>query len=94
MTNIRPNVAIVTLVLEVVWFTIAVAAYQSEIGSHVDSTAVTVAAIAIIWATPAIALCVVAWLIEQGLRVRELAPPPPMASPPPPPPSPFPPQSG
>jgi hypothetical protein len=67
--------------------------YQSEIGNRVDSTAVTVAAIAIIWASPAIALCVVAWLVEQGLRVRELAPPRPMASPQPPPP-PFPPQSG
>jgi len=92
MPSIRPNVAIVTLVLEVVWFAVAVAAYQSELGDNVDSTSVTVAAIAIIWASPAIALGVVAWLIEQGLRMRELAPPRPMASPQPPPP--LPPQSG
>ena len=86
MPRIRPNVAIVTLVLEVVWFAIAVAAYTSEIGDNVHSTAVAIAAIAIIWASPAIALCVMAWLIDQGLRARELAPPRPMTSPQPPPP--------
>jgi cytochrome c-type biogenesis protein CcmH/NrfF len=51
---------------------------------------VSLAAIALIWATPAIALCAVAWLIEQLLRARELAPPPPapaVASTPPPPPA-------
>jgi len=90
VTSIRPNVAIVTLVLEVVWFAIAVAAFETELGDNVDSTAVTIAAIAIIWASPAIALCVVAWLVEQGLRMRQFAPPRPMASPqPPPPPTPL-----
>ena len=93
MPSIRPAVAIVALVLEVVWLAIAIAAYESQVGDNVDSTAVTVAAIAIIWSAPAIALCVVAWLIEQALRMRELAPPRPMASPQPPPP-PIPPQSG
>ena len=93
MPSIRPAVAIVALVLEVVWLAIAIAAYESQVGDNVDSTAVTVAAIAIIWSAPAIALCVVAWLIEQGLRVRALSPPRPMAAPQPPPP-PIPPQSG
>jgi len=93
MTSIRPAVAIVSLVLEVVWLAIDIAAYESQVGDNVESTAVTVAAIAIIWSAPAIALCVVAWLIEQVLRVRELAPPRPMAAPQPPPP-PIPPQSG
>jgi membrane protease YdiL (CAAX protease family) len=93
MPSIRPNVAIVTLVLEVVWLVIAVAAYEAELGDNVNSTAVSFAAIALIWASPAIALCVVAWLVEQALRMRELAPPRPMASPQPPP-QPIPPQSG
>lgn len=92
MPSIRPNVAIVTLVLELVWFAVAVAAYEAELGDNVNSTAVSIAAIAIIWASPAIALCVMAWLIDQGLRMRELAPPRPMATPQPPPP--IPPQSG
>jgi hypothetical protein len=92
MPSIRPAVAIVALVLEVVWLAIAIAAYESQVGDNIDSTAVTVAAIAIIWSAPAIALCVVAWLIDQGLRVRELAPPRPMAAPQPPPP-PIPPHS-
>ena len=93
MPSIRPNVAIVTLVLEVVWFVIAVAAYEAELGDNVNSTAVSFAAIALIWASPAIALCVVAWLVEQALRIRELAPPRPMAAPQPPLP-PIPPHSG
>jgi hypothetical protein len=88
MTSIRPAIAIVALVMEVVWLAIAIAAYEAEIGSNVHSTAATVAAIAIIWAAPAIALCVVAWLVEQCWRMRELPPPRPMASAPPPPPSP------
>jgi hypothetical protein len=86
MPSIRPNVAIIALVVEVVWLAIAIAAYETEIGDRVDSTSVTVAAIALLWAAPAIALCAMAWLIEQGLRMRELPPPPPAASPPPPPP--------
>jgi hypothetical protein len=93
MPSIRPHVAIVTLVLEVVWLAVAIAAYESQIGDNINSTAVTVAAIAIIWSAPAIALCVVAWLIDQGLRVWALPPPRPMTSPQPPPP-PIPPQSG
>jgi hypothetical protein len=89
----RPNIAIVALLLEVVWLAIAIAAYQSELADNIDSTAVTLAAIAIIWASPAIALCVIAWLIDQGLRMRALSPPRPAASPPPPPP-PITPQAG
>jgi hypothetical protein len=89
----RPAVAVVALVLEGVWRAISIAAYESQVGDDIDSTAVTVAAIAIIWSAPAIALCVVAWLIDQGLRVRALPPPRPMTAPQPPPP-PIPPQSG
>ena len=93
MTSIRPAVAIVALVLEVVWLAVAITAYESQFGDNIDSTAVTVAAIALVWSAPAIALCVVAWLVEQVLRMRELAPPRPMAGPQPPPP-PIPPPSG
>jgi hypothetical protein len=89
----RPNIAIVALLLEVVWLAIAITAYQSELADNIDSTAVTLAAIAIIWASPAIALCVIAWLVDQGLRMRALPPPRPAASPPPPPP-PITPQAG
>ncbi len=92
MPSIRPAVAIVALVLEVVWLAIAIAAYESQVGDNIDSTAVAVAAIAIIWSAPAIALCVMAWLIEQGLRMRALPPPRPMTAPQPPPP-PIPPRS-
>lgn len=70
--------------LEAAWFLVAIDAYSVEIGDQVESTAVAAAAIAIIWAAPAIALCVVAWLVEQVLRVREASPPPPAAPPPPP----------
>ena len=86
MPTIRPNLAIVTLVLEVVWFAIAVAAYESAASDNVHSLAVTVAVIGVIWAAPAIAICLMAWLVEQGLRVRAAPPPRPMASPQPPPP--------
>jgi len=89
MTTIRPNLAIVTLVLEIAWLVVAVSAYESEVSDAVHSAVVSLAAIAIIWASPAIALCVVAWLVEQAMRARELAPPrpPAVASAPPPPPS-------
>jgi hypothetical protein len=91
MSSIRPNVAIATLVLEVVWFAIAVAAYESGASDSIHSLAVTVAVIAVIWAAPAIAICLMAWLVEQGLRVRATPPPRPMAMPqPPPPPAPPP----
>jgi hypothetical protein len=93
VTNIRPNLAIATLALELVWLIVAIAAYESEAGDNIHSTAVTVAVIAIIWAAPAIALCVTAWLVEQVLRGKELAPPRPMVAPQPPPP-PLPPTSG
>src|SRR5947209_14081775 len=62
MPSIRPNLAIVTLVLEVVWFAIAVAAYESAASDNVHSLAVTVAVIGVIWAAPAIAICLMAWL--------------------------------
>lgn len=81
--GLRPNLALVTLVLEAVWLVLAIDAYSVEFGDQVESTAVAAAAIALIWAAPAIALCVVAWVVEQGLRVREAPPPPPVAPPPP-----------
>ena len=93
MTSIRPILAIAALVLEFVWLAVVIAAYEAEAGDNFDSVAVTVAVIAVIWAAPAIALCTVAWLVEQVLRGKELAPPQPMAAPQPPPP-PFPPPSG
>jgi hypothetical protein len=93
MTSIRPPIAISTLVLELVWLIIVIAAYQAEAGDHVNSLAVTVAVIGFIWAAPAIALCAVAWLFEQLLRGQAPAPMQPMAAPQPPPP-PFPPAEG
>jgi len=69
-----------------VWFAVAVAAYEAEASDNVHSTAVTVAVIAVIWAAPAIAICMMAWLVEQSLRVRSTAPPRPMAMPQAPPP--------
>ena len=76
--------------MEVVWLAVAIAAYEAEAGDNVHSTAVTVAVIGIIWASPAIAICLMAWLAEQALRVRATAPPRPMAmsQPPPSPPPP------
>lgn len=88
MTTIRPNLAIVTLVLEIAWLALAVSAYESEFSSNVHSAAVSLAAIALVWAAPAIALVAVAWLVEQCLRARELTPPPPPATAPAPPPPP------
>lgn len=90
MPGLRPNLAIVTLVVEIAWLVVAIAAYESELGDNVHSSVVSLAAIALIWAAPAIAVGVVAWLIEQGLRGRGLAPPapappPPPVAPPPPP---------
>jgi hypothetical protein len=87
MPALRPNVMLTTLVLEIVWAAIAVAAYNDEVSRVVNSTSVAIAAIGLIWATPAIALCAIAWLIEQGLRGRDMAPPPAPVAPPPPPPA-------
>jgi hypothetical protein len=82
----RPGVIVTTLVIEIVWLAVAIAAFEAEIGSRLTSTPASIAVVALIWASPAIALCVMAWLIEQLLRVRDLGPPPPPPVAPPPPP--------
>src|SRR5262249_50047567 len=85
---LRPNIGVITLIVEAIWLVVAITAYQDAIGGRDAGlgTTVAIAATALIWAAPAIALIAVAWLIEQLLQLRDrsaAAPPPP----PPPPPS-------
>jgi hypothetical protein len=37
--GLRPNLAIVTLVVEIAWLVVAIAAYESELGDNVHSRA-------------------------------------------------------
>jgi hypothetical protein len=77
----RPILVITIIVLEAAWLLIAILAYNAELGVRggFQATA-TIAIIAVIWAGPAIALVIVGWLIEHGLRLldrQRLSPPPP-----------------
>jgi hypothetical protein len=85
MTGLRPPLVIATFVLQAIWLVVVIDAYNTEFGSNIDSTSVMLAAIGFVWAAPAIALGVLAWLFEQALRVREHPPPPPASAAPPPP---------
>jgi hypothetical protein len=83
---LRPNIVFVTLVAEAIWLIVAITAYQDALGGRGEGfgTTVAIAATALIWAAPAIALIAVAWLIEQVLQLRDRS----TAAPPPPPPPP------